>query len=402
MTEAPLIRVETQAALEGLLAEFGREPLLAVDTEAASFHRYHDRVYLIQLSSRTDTAIVDPLAARDLAPLGRILADPSIEIVFHDADYDLRLLDQQYGFRAATLFDTRVAAQFLNEPGIGLAALLEKYLGVLLDKRFQRADWSTRPLSAEMLQYAADDTRHLPALRDILRDRLAERGRLSWAKEEFALLEHVKWGAVPDDEPGYLRVKGARTLKGRHLAALRELYHWREETAARTDRAAFRLLNTEPLLEIARTLPTDAAALRAIRGVGAELAERRGREILDAVRRALELAERDLPRIERGPRRTPDPAFEGRLEQLKARRNQLSTLLELAPGVLCPNGTLEAIARTRPKTLDELRGIPGVRGWQVDTFGRELLEAAGGGDQQGEGKEKTTGRPAASLPRGGQ
>ncbi len=402
MTEAPLIRVETQAALEGLLAAFGREPLLAVDTEAASFHRYHDRVYLIQLSSRTDTAIVDPLAARDLAPLGRILADPSIEIVFHDADYDLRLLDQQYGFRAATLFDTRVAAQFLNEPGIGLAALLEKYLGVRLDKRFQRADWSTRPLSAEMLQYAADDTRHLPALRDILRDRLAERGRLSWAKEEFALLEHVKWGAVPDDEPGYLRVKGARTLKGRHLAALRELYHWREETAARTDRAAFRLLNTEPLLEIARTLPTDAAALRAIRGVGAELAERRGREILDAVRRALELAERDLPRIERGPRRTPDPAFEGRLEQLKARRNQLSTLLELAPGVLCPNGTLEAIARTRPKTLDELRGIPGVRGWQVDTFGRELLEAAGGGDQQGEGKEKTTGRPAASLPRGGQ
>lgn len=402
MTEAPLIPVDTPAALEGLLARFGREPLLAVDTEAASFHRYHDRVYLVQLSSRTDTAIVDPLPVGDLAPLGRVLADPNIEIVFHDADYDLRLLDQQYGFRATTLFDTRVAAQLLNEPGIGLAALLEKYLGIRLDKRFQRADWSTRPLSTEMLQYAADDTRHLPALRDILRDRLAERGRLSWAKEEFALLEHVKWGAVTDDEPGYLRVKGARTLKGRHLAALRELYQWREETAARTDRAAFRLINTEPLLEIARTLPTDASALRTIRGVGAELAERRGREILDAVRRAQEMPERDLPRIERGPRRTPDPAFEARLEQLKVKRNQLSSLLELAPGVLCPNGTLEAIARTRPQTLDELRAIPGVRGWQVDTFGRELLEAAAGSDQQGEGTEKATGRPAASLPRGGQ
>jgi ribonuclease D len=394
--------VDTPAALEGLLAKFGREPLLAVDTEAASFHRYHDRVYLVQLSSRTDTAIVDPLAVGDLASLGRVLADPSIEIVFHDADYDLRLLDQQYGFRAATLFDTRVAAQLLNEPGIGLAALLEKYLGIRLDKRFQRADWSTRPLSPEMLQYAADDTRHLPALRDILRDRLAERGRLSWATEEFALLEHVKWGAVTDDEPGYLRVKGARTLKGRHLAALRELYQWREETAARTDRAAFRLINTEPLLEIARILPTDAAALRAIRGVGAELAERRGREILDAVRRALELPEANLPRIERGPRRTPDPAFEARLEQLKAKRNQLASLLELAPGVLCPNGTLEAIARTRPQTLDELRAISGVRGWQVDTFGQELLEAAAGGDPPGDGQAKTAGRPAASLPRGGQ
>jgi ribonuclease D len=402
VSEAPLVRVDTPAALDALLTELGREPLLAVDTEAASFHRYHDRVYLVQLSSRTRTAIVDPLAVGDLAPLGRVLADPGIEIVFHDADYDLRLLDQQYGFRAANLFDTRVAAQLLNEPGIGLAALLEKYLGIRLDKRFQRADWSTRPLSPEMLQYAADDTRHLPALRDILRGRLAERGRLSWAEEEFALLEQVTWGAVEDGEPGYLRVKGARTLRGRHLAALRELYQWREETAARTDRAAFRILNTEPVLEIARTLPTEVTALRAIRGVSAELAERRGREIVDAVRRALELPERDLPRIERGPRRAPDPAFEARLEQLKAKRNELSSLLDLAPGVLCPNGTLEAIARTRPQTLDELRAIPGVRGWQVETFGRELLEAAAAGELAGGEKEKPAGRPAVSLPRRSQ
>jgi len=402
VSEAPLVRIDTPAALDALLTELGREPLLAVDTEAASFHRYHDRVYLVQLSSRTRTAIVDPLAVGDLALLGRVLADPGIEIVFHDADYDLRLLDQQYGFRAANLFDTRVAAQLLNEPGIGLAALLEKYLGIRLDKRFQRADWSTRPLSPEMLQYAADDTRHLPALRDILRGRLAERGRLSWAEEEFALLEQVTWGAVEDGEPGYLRVKGARTLRGRHLAALRELYQWREETAARTDRAAFRIVNTEPLLEIARTLPTEVTALRAIRGVSAELAERRGREIVDAVRRALELPERDLPRIERGPRRAPDPAFEARLEQLKAKRNELSSLLDLAPGVLCPNGTLEAIARTRPQTLDELRAIPGVRGWQVETFGRELLEAAAAGEQAGGEKEKAGGRPAVSLPRRSQ
>ena len=110
-------------------AELKREPLLAVDTEAASFHRYLDRVYLVQLSSRSGTVVVDPLAAGDLAPFGRVLADPTVEVVFHDADYDLRLLDQQYGFGATRLFDTRVAAQLLNEPGIGLAALLEKYQG---------------------------------------------------------------------------------------------------------------------------------------------------------------------------------------------------------------------------------------------------------------------------------
>src|SRR5919201_1473440 len=107
-----------------------------------------------------------------------------IEIVFHDADYDLRLLHQEYGFSATNLFDTRIAAQLLNEPGVGLAALLEKYLAVRLDKRFQRADWSARPLSPEMLEYAASDTRHLPELRDLLRTRLEAKGRLDWALEE--------------------------------------------------------------------------------------------------------------------------------------------------------------------------------------------------------------------------
>lgn len=373
MSDGGLTLVISAAELERTLTELGREALLAVDTEAASFHRYHDRVYLVQLSSRSRTIIVDPLVAGNLDRLGAILADPAVEVVFHDADYDLRLLDQQYGFHATRLFDTRLAAQLLNEPGIGLAALLQKYLAVSLDKRFQRADWSVRPLSSDMLRYAADDTRHLPALRDILRDRLIALGRLAWAEEEFALLAQVRWGSSDGEGPAYLRVKGAKTLRGRSLAALRELYQWRDETAARSDRAAFRILNTEPLLEIAKTLPTDTAALRAIRGVGADLVERRGREMLAAVRRALDLPEHELPRIERGPKRVPDLAFDARLERLKVRRNELATRLDLTPGVLCPNATLEAIARTLPSTVDDLRAIPGVRRWQAETVGVDLL-----------------------------
>lgn len=379
MSEPPLTLVESPAALEEALAELKREPLLAVDTEAASFHRYHDRVYLVQVSSRSRTIIVDPLAAGDLAPFGRVLADPNVEVVFHDADYDLRLLDQQYGFGATRLFDTRIAAQLLNEPGIGLAALLEKYLGVSLDKRFQRADWSLRPLSADMLRYAAADTRHLPELRDILRERLVEQERLRWAEEEFSLLEQVRWGASDGEAPGYLRVKGAKALRGRSLAALRELYQWRDEAAARSDRAAFRIMNTEPLIEIAKTLPTDVAGLRAIRGVGADLVERRGREMLAAVQRAMALPEEDLPRIERAPRRIPDPALDARVEQLKAKRNELALRFGLAPGVLCPNATLEAIARAMPRSLSELRAITGVRQWQAAALGEELLAAVGGG-----------------------
>jgi ribonuclease D len=257
---------------------------------------------------------------------------------------------------------------------VGLAALLEKYMGVRLDKRFQRADWSARPLSPEMLEYAASDTRYLPALRDILKAQLEARGRLGWAAEEFALLDDIRW-SVPDGEPGYLRLKGAKALKGRELAILRELHEWREGVAQRSDRATFRILNNEPMLTMARQPPTDMASLKTIPGIGGEQAERRGREILAAVKRGLEIPDRDLPRIERPARRAYDPAFEARLERLKAARNKLAARLDLQPGVLCPNGTLEAIARANPASLQELGGIEELRRWQLREIGEELLAA---------------------------
>ena len=366
--------VETQADLERLMVELGREPLLAVDTEAASFHRYRDRVYLLQLSSRDTTAVVDPLGV-DLTPFGAMLADPGVEVVFHDADYDLRLLDREFGFRATRLFDTRVAAQLLNEPGVGLAALLEKYLGVKLDKRFQRADWSARPLSAGMLDYAAADTRNLLELRDILLRRLVELDRLAWAEEEFLLLEGVRWSAPEDGEPAWLRMKGAKALRGRALAVLREVFEWRDATAKKADRASFRIINNEPMLAIAKAPPTTLAELRAIPGVGHDLVERRGRELLAAVQRALDVPERDLPRIERPPRRAADPAFDARVERLKAVRNREAARLDLPPGVVCPNGTLEAIARAVPASLEELGQVPGLRRWQAAEIGTALLDA---------------------------
>jgi ribonuclease D len=367
--------IQTQDALERLFERLRTEPLLAVDTEAASFHRYRDRVYLLQLSSRQETAVVDPLSVTSLAPLGDVLANPSMEIVFHDADYDLRLLSQEYGFRGKNLFDTRIAAQLLNEPGVGLAALLEKYLGVRLDKRYQRADWSARPLTPEMLEYAAADTRHLPVLRDLLKERLRAQGRLEWAVEEFELLSEVQRGVTEQDEPAYLRLKGAKTLGGRGLAVLRELFQWREELARRTDKAAFRILNNEPMLLMAKSPPQDMAALKAVRGIGQEQADRRGREILAAVQRGLDIPERDLPRIERPARRVADAAYEARLECLKGVRNVLAMRYDLAPGVLCPNGILEAVARINPSTLEQMSQIREVRRWQLREIGSGLLAA---------------------------
>ena len=363
------------AEYAALLERLRKEPLIAVDTEAASFHRHRDRVYLLQLSTRTETHLVDPLAIDGLPGFGELLADPAIELVFHDADYDLRLLGYEFGFRAATIFDTRIAAQFLNEPGIGLAAMLEKYVGVRPDKRFQRADWSVRPLTQPMLDYAATDTRHLPVLRDILRDRLTERSRLTWVEEECGLATAVRWPVPESPEVAALAIKGARALSPQALAVFRELYVWRTLLAESLDRAAFRIIGNEALFAIAERVPKDAAALAAISGVGKDLAERRGEDILKAVRRGLAIPDSELPRYARAARHRSDPAFEGRMERLKAMRVTLVPRLDLQPGVLCPNWLLEAVAREAPSTLEELARIDGMRKWQVEQFGTEMLQS---------------------------
>jgi ribonuclease D len=368
--------VDRPETFRELMQEISGAPLIAMDTEAASFHRYHDRIYLIQLSTPTITAVIDPLGVGDLAPIGELLADAGVEKVFHDADYDLRLFDRQFGFRARRLFDTRIAAQFLNEPGIGLAALLEKYFGVTADKRFQRADWSARPLSQAMLEYAAGDTQNLCELQSLLRDSLITAGRLSWVAEEFGILEGTRWTAPEaDPELDFLRLKGSKALDRRGLGVLRELHGWRAATAAQLDRAEFRIVGNEVLLHLAAHPVTTAAELATVKGIGRDIAERRGAEVLQAIARGQSVSEDELPRHPRPMRRTADPVYEMRLEALKKARNGIAERIGLAPGVLCPNGTLEAIGRAEPENLGVLAGVHGVRQWQVEVFGGELLAA---------------------------
>ncbi|HEU5153337.1 MAG TPA: ribonuclease D [Gemmatimonadales bacterium] len=373
---AAINHILTGGAFDALIGRFQDAPLLAVDTEAASFHRYRDRIYLIQLSSRSETAVVDPLAVHDLARLGALLSDPAIEIIFHDADYDLRILDRDYGFHAVNLFDTRIAAQLLNEPGIGLAALLEKYVGVKLDKRFQRADWSVRPLKPGMLQYAADDTRFLPVLRDLLKERLVAADRWSWASEEFELLEGVRWNAAGPPEEAYLRMKGARSLKGPQLAVLRAVFEWRERMAAQLDRAQFRIVHNDTLLAIAKAQPRTPGALQEAAHLSPDLIRRWGEGILDAVEGGLAAPQSSIPVFERSRRPPPDPERDARLERLKTARNAIAQRLDLAPGVLCANGLLEAIANQNPHRLEELEAIPDMRRWQRKVLGKELIAAA--------------------------
>jgi len=363
-------------SLAELIAAVRREPRIAVDTEAASFHRYRDRIYLIQISTANRTALIDPLAVADLSPVGAVLADRRIEKTFHDADYDLRVLDRDYGFRATRLFDTRIAAQLAGEPAIGLAALLEKYAGVKLAKEHQKADWSQRPLPPPMLAYAAEDTRHLLALRDALEQRLRELGRLDWANEEFTRLEGLRWtGVAEGDTDGYLRVKGAKGLPPRALAVFRELHRWRETVAQRDDKAPFRVIGNDSLLAISKALPATPAGLAGLKDVPASLARRHGAALLEAVARARALPESDLPRLERSARPPKNPDFDARVERLKAVRNRMAGELRIDPGVLCGRTTLEAVARAAPKDRTGLAQVGELRRWQADVLGEAMLEA---------------------------
>lgn len=373
--DRPLL-VTSAEVLAALVGRLRTSSLLAFDTEAASFHRYTDRVYLIQVTSPSETAIIDPLAIQDLSLVGGLLADPDIEVVFHDADYDLRSLDRDYGVRVRRVFDTRIAAQLLGEPEIGLGALLEKYFAVRLDKKLQRADWSQRPLTPEMIAYAAADTRHLPALKQTLEQRLRGAGRLEWAREEFAQLESVRW-TPGDSGEAYARLKGAKALQPRSVAVLRALHAWRDGEARTLDRATFRICANEILLALAKSTPTTRAELEALREVPASIARRYADQMLTEIRSALALPADQWPRIERHRGKTRfDPAVEARFERLKAMRNARAQELGLEPGVLCPNGTLEAIARLDPSAAGDFAAVSELRAWQRQALEADRIRAA--------------------------
>ena len=365
------IYLDTVPETSRFLRSIADVDLLAIDTEGASFHRFVDRIYLLQLSTRDRSAIIDPLPIGTPQELGVLLESAKVQVVFHDADYDLRLLHQDYGWQVRNIFDTRVAAQLLGIRAFGLAALLEKYFGVKLDKKHQRADWSMRPLTRDMLDYAAQDTMHLLALRDRLADELKRAGRWNWAREEFALLETTRWDA--DDTNAFLRMKGARDLNRRELAILRELVSWRDEVARRADRATFRVLGNEPLLEIARGKPSTREALAAIKGMPRSLLERSANDLLDAVKRGLALPDADLPRFPKALRWERDPEFDARASALRTVRDAAAARLDMDPGVLCSRDRLEAVARRNPQSMDELREIPELRQWQIEELGPEFL-----------------------------
>lgn len=364
--------------VDRFLSEISDVKELALDTEGASFHRFLDRIYLLQISTRKESAIIDPLPIGSPAGLGRLLESKAVEVVFHDADYDLRLLHQDYGWHVTNIFDTRVASQLLGIKSFGLAALLEQFFDVKLDKKHQRADWSMRPLTPDMLAYAAQDTRYLLQLKDHMKSELTRRGRLHWAEEEFARLEGTRWEAEQSME-GFLRLKGARDLSRRELAVLREVTNWRDTVAAQLDRATFRVIGNEALFEIARRAPMNTSELSTIKGMPKGMIERAGADIVAAIRHGMEVPEADLPKFPKGQRWNKDRDFDEKVSRLKAVRDAAAARLELDPGVLCSRERLENVARSGAKTVEDLAAVPDLRRWQIEEMGAGFVSALAGG-----------------------
>ena len=370
--DEPLPYLDSREAVAAFMRSIADTRILALDTEGASFHRFVDRIYLLQLTTPTRSAIIDPLGIDALPGLGEMLEDPAIEVIFHDADYDLRLLHQDYGWHVRNIFDTRIAAQLLGIRAFGLAALLERYFGLKLEKKHQRADWSMRPLTEDMLTYAAQDTEHLIELRSRMRGELEALGRWSWAAEEFERLEGTQWDPGEDDG-AFLRMKGARDLSRRELGVLREIVVWRDSVARELDRATFRVMSNEVLLEVARAGEATRETLGAIRGMPRSLLERRGGELVDAIRRGLSIPEESLPRFARAPRFERDPDFDENVSRLRAVREKAATRLDLDPGVLCSRERLESIARLQPTSIAQLGEIKELRRWQIAELGPEIV-----------------------------
>lgn len=369
--------IERASDVEALAQELLQERIVAFDTEADSFYHYYDKTCLVQIATRQQIYLLDPL--RDdghdmLAPLGPVFDSPDVRTVFHAAEYDLYVLKRDCRFSFANLFDTMISAQLLGYGAIGLAALAERHFDVKLPKDEQRSDWSMRPLRKSQLAYGAADVAYLIPLAEKLERELEDTSRLEWAHEEFALLTQREWPEREFDKLGYLKIKGARKLDSAALSVLRELYLVRDKRARDLDRPPFKVLGNRTLLELSQVRPEQLDGLANIKGITELIIRRFGRDILAAIKRGEKRDHGPLPKATAAtPRRRMDRRAERRVATLKRWRTQRSKELALDPGVLCPNSSLEAIAIAHPREGSDLDEIPELKNWFRSNFGPEIV-----------------------------
>jgi len=371
--------IETLPRLEEAIRILGQAKIIGVDLEADSMYHYFEKVCLLQISTESASYIMDPLALRDLSALQPVFSNPRIRKVFHGADYDIRSLYRNFQIEVENLFDTQSACKFLGLRETGLEALLLSRFHVELNKKYQRADWSQRPLSPEMVEYAAMDGRYLIPLARMLEKELEEKNRLTWVEEECLLLSKVRF-VPPNHAPLYLKVKEAFLLDPRSLAVLAALLEFREAQAQELDLPPFKVLRNEPLLELAMKKPLRLEELETGKVLSRGQRDRYGTRLLQEIHRALSIPEEDLPVYPREARPNLSTSVRKRVKALKTWRDIRAKHLGLEPGILMNNALINAFALKNPRSIKEMREIPGLKKWLEDHFGQEILAAQTSGN----------------------
>ena len=356
--------IGTPDALRRLAERARDEACLAIDTEFVWESTYFARLGLVQIGLADGTCgLIDPLAVPDLSPVGDLLADARIVKILHDAPQDLMILRRATGASARNVFDTRKAAGFAGLPStLSLGNLLAGLLGVHLAKAHTRADWIARPLAPEVLEYAADDVRHLPAAADQLRARARTAGVEAWLDEEFAAFDAPPLPEEAEDAVAYLRIRAAASLGPRPLAALRELAAWRERAARAADRPRRWIAEDGALAAVASAMPRTADDLRRCRGLEPKAAARHGDDWLAAVARAFALPDADLPPPVFQSRR--DAAFRKALDAEFAAIQERAARLGIDPALVCSRNDLAKRLQAGPAARPEDHAL--LRGWRAE------------------------------------
>lgn len=372
-TTDSFVHVHTVSALERAVEDLGRHPGVAVDLEADSMFHFKEKICLIQMRAGTASYIIDPIMTADLSPLGKIFANPSIRKILHGADYDVRSLYRDYGFTIENLFDTELASRFLGKTETGLNSVLTERFGVKLEKKYQKKDWSQRPLPVEMLAYAAKDVEYLIPLHEVQIKELKDLGRLEWVLEECRDLTQVR-AAPANERPLFLKVKGAGRLEPRTLAILESLLEFRLTQAEAKDRPPFKIMGNHSLLAIAGMRPVTMGQLTETGALSEKQLQMYGHSLLTRVREALALPADALPRYPRirHPRISQEESE--RVKLLRQWREKKAGKLCIDPGVLINNAAISAIAGVNPQTPEDLDRVSPLKNWQKTALGPEILK----------------------------
>lgn len=367
---SPPVWVATQSDLNALVKELSKQSSVAVDTESNSLHAYHEQVCLIQFSTPEKDYLVDPLALDDISALGKIFADAEIEKIFHAAEYDLICLKRDFDFTVTNIFDTRWAVRVLGYQRDGLDGMLKEKFNVQVNKKYQKADWGKRPLSAEQINYARLDTHYLHPLKEMLEAELEAKDLLQLAREDFERASDVE---IPIAKPMlWERMANNHGFSPRELTILKELYETRERIAEDLERPPFKVMGDKQLFEIARMTPHHLDELFGL-GLSSRQVMRWGRAVLQAVERGQE-----APLVKPQQAERPDEAFLSRLDALKTWRKETGRKMGVESDVVLPRQLMELIAEQAPESLTDLSDLLSDSPWRMARFGPKILKVVKG------------------------